>query len=212
MKINNAYKSPNFNDRKSAMVPSMIILHYTGRPTGMEAIKWLCNPEKQVSAHYVVEENGEILQLVAEDKRSWHAGISYWQGETDINSASIGIEIVNPGHEFGYRPFPLAQITAVITLCHAIMRRHNIGHVLAHSDVAPGRKIDPGPLFPWRQLAAEGVGQYPSPIEVPKDFNRTEALHALGYNPDTSPDVLWQAFKLHYPEKPDETLASLAAL
>lgn len=145
--------SPNFNER--ALPVSMLVLHYTGMPDAASAIDWLANPESKVSAHYVVTEDGAVVRMVEEGKRAWHAGKSYWRGITDINSASIGIEIVNPGHEWGYRPFPDAQIGALIPLVYDILARHSItrGNVVGHSDVAPGRKQDPGELFPWARLA-----------------------------------------------------------
>jgi N-acetylmuramoyl-L-alanine amidase len=145
--------SSNFDAR--ALPVSMVVLHYTGMIDGASAIARLADPEAKVSAHYVVAEDGQVVRMVDEDKRAWHAGRSWWRGTSDINSASIGIEIVNPGHEFGYRPFPEAQIEAVIELLAGIMERHGItrGNVVGHSDVAPARKEDPGELFPWYRLA-----------------------------------------------------------
>jgi len=145
--------SPNFNDR--ALPVSMVVLHYTGMRDAESAIERLIDPAAQVSAHYVVCEDGAILRLVDEDRRAWHAGSSYWRGITDVNSASVGIEIVNPGHEFGYRPFPEAQMSALIPLIGQIVRRHRIdrANVVGHSDVAPARKQDPGELFDWGRLA-----------------------------------------------------------
>lgn len=133
----------------------MLVLHYTGMPDAASAISWLANPESKVSAHYVVAEDGQIVRMVDEDKRAWHAGVSYWRGMTDINSASIGIEIVNPGHEWGYRPFTDDQMNALIPLVHEIIGRYSIsrGNVVGHSDIAPARKQDPGELFPWAKLA-----------------------------------------------------------
>ncbi|AXJ94238.1 MULTISPECIES: N-acetylmuramoyl-L-alanine amidase [unclassified Sphingomonas] len=145
--------SPNFDERTLPI--SMIVLHYTGMQDGAAALARLCDPEAKVSAHYLVEEDGRIFRLVDEDKRAWHAGRSHWRGLTDINSASVGIEIVNPGHEWGYRPFPEAQVDAVVRLVAAVKDRHAItrGNVVGHSDVAPLRKRDPGELFPWGRLA-----------------------------------------------------------
>jgi N-acetylmuramoyl-L-alanine amidase len=145
--------SPNFDAR--ALPVSMVVLHYTGMIDGASAIARLADPEAKVSAHYVVAEDGQVVRMVDEAHRAWHAGRSWWRGTSDINSASIGIEIVNPGHEFGYRPFPEAQIDAVIELLAGIMERHSItrGNVVGHSDVAPARKEDPGELFPWYRLA-----------------------------------------------------------
>ncbi len=145
--------SPNIDDRGAPV--SMIVLHYTGMPDGPSAIDWLANPESRVSAHYVVAEDGTVTHMVPEEKRAWHAGRSYWRGVRDINSASIGIEIVNPGHEFGYRPFPAEQIASVLQLVASIKERYGItrGNIVGHSDIAPTRKQDPGELFPWEQLA-----------------------------------------------------------
>lgn len=145
--------SPNFNDRDLPV--SMLVLHYTGMKSAAAAIGWLTNPESRVSSHYLVNEDGAVVRMVDEAKRAWHAGASYWRGIRDINSASIGIEIVNPGHEFGYRPFPADQIAALIRLCSDIVKRHVIepANVVGHSDIAPARKIDPGELFPWDKLA-----------------------------------------------------------
>lgn len=148
-----AAPSPNFNERKSPV--SMIVLHYTGMESGEAALGRLCDPVAEVSAHYLVEEDGRIFQLVDEDKRAWHAGRAHWRGIKDVNSASVGIEIVNPGHEHGYRNFPDVQMASVIPLVAAIKERHGItrGNVVGHSDVAPARKEDPGELFNWHSLA-----------------------------------------------------------
>lgn len=152
----------NFGDRAPHLPIDILLLHYTGMESAEAAINWLCVEESGVSCHYVVEENGKIWQLVPEEMRAWHAGKSNWQGESDTNSRSIGIEIVNPGHGFGYPDFPNVQIEAVIALSSDIIKRHNIPvrHVLAHSDVAPGRKSDPGEKFPWKQLFEAGVGAW----------------------------------------------------
>ncbi|MCB1579269.1 MAG: N-acetylmuramoyl-L-alanine amidase [Rhodospirillales bacterium] len=155
--ILNDYTSPNYNDRADDCAPSMIVIHYTGMKTAQAALQRLCNPEAEVSAHYVIDEDGTLYQLVDEDKRAWHAGVSEWEGCTDINSASIGIELVNPGHEFGYHPFPHEQMAALAKLCKDIMSRHEIKTVLGHEDVAPGRKQDPGELFDWFWLDQHGV-------------------------------------------------------
>lgn len=145
--------SPNFDER--TLPVSMIVLHYTGMQTAQAAIDRLRDPEAKVSAHYLIAEDGTILRMVAEGKRAWHAGKSRWRGIEDVNSASIGIEIVNPGHEFGYRPFLEEQIDALIPLVADITERHGItrGNVVGHSDIAPTRKQDPGELFPWNRLA-----------------------------------------------------------
>lgn len=163
------HPSPNHGDRKGRGVPDSILLHYTGVPSFEIALKQLCDPASEVSAHYLLRENGEIFQLVPEERRAWHAGRSYWAGERDMNSVSIGVEIANPGHDGGAPPYTGAQIEAVIALCRDIAARRNIvpQRVLGHSDVAPDRKLDPGERFPWAELAEAGVGHYvdPCPIE-----------------------------------------------
>jgi N-acetylmuramoyl-L-alanine amidase len=145
--------SPNFDERSLPI--TMIVLHYTGMQDGPSALARLRDPAAKVSAHYLIEEDGTVCRLVAEEMRAWHAGRSHWRGITDINSASIGIEIVNPGHEWGYRPFTEQQIDALIPLVAAIKDRHGItrGNIVGHSDIAPARKRDPGELFPWYRLA-----------------------------------------------------------
>ncbi len=167
--------SPNHGPRKCGPV-DLLILHYTGMDTADGALKWLCAPESQVSAHYFVFEDGRTVQMVAEDRRAWHAGQASWAGERDINSRSIGIEIANPGYlvrETGgpdaeLPPFPDAQISALIDLCRGLLARHRIPahRILAHSDVAPARKCDPGEHFPWARLAQAGIGHHvpPEPI------------------------------------------------
>ncbi len=158
--------SPNHGERLKPL--DALVLHYTGMPTGEAALDLLCSLAAQVSCHYLVWEDGRVWQLVPEARRAWHAGKSFWAGETDMNSRSIGVEIVNPGHDGGLPPFPDAQIDAVIALCRDICGRRNIKpeRVLAHSDIAPARKTDPGEVFPWRRLHKAGVGQWiaPSPI------------------------------------------------
>ncbi|MBV8790991.1 MAG: N-acetylmuramoyl-L-alanine amidase [Pseudolabrys sp.] len=174
--------SPNVDERKDGAPPDMILLHYTGMQSGDAALDRLTSADSKVSSHYVVFEDGRIVQCVPEHLRAWHAGVSHWAGETDINSKSIGIEIVNPGHEFGYPPFPLRQIAAVISLCRSILtRRREIAtdRVLAHSDVAPSRKQDPGEKFPWELLSESNVGHWvrPAPLGLeghgfkPGDWN-----------------------------------------
>jgi N-acetylmuramoyl-L-alanine amidase len=151
--IHREAQSPNWNER---LLPvSMIVLHYTGMRTGAEALERMCDPQAQVSAHYMIDEDGTVTRLVPEDKRAWHAGKSYWRGITDVNSASVGIELVNPGHEWGYRPFTDAQMEALVPLLAAIIARHGIdlANVVGHSDIAPARKDDPGELFEWETLA-----------------------------------------------------------
>ncbi len=159
--------SPNFGERRGDAGIDMIVLHYTGCPSAEAALLWMCSPDSQVSAHYLVDEDGEIVQLVDEAARAWHAGAAFWAGETDVNSRSVGIEIQNPGHlECPPPPYPDAQMEAVIALCRDIMARHGISplRVVGHSDVAPERKADPGEHFPWRRLAEEGLAFTVEPV------------------------------------------------
>jgi N-acetylmuramoyl-L-alanine amidase len=152
--------SPNFNERVGVDGPDILLMHYTGMQSCEAAVQRLTDPAARVSSHYTIDEDGTVYVHVDESLRAWHAGVSHWRGATDINSRSIGIEIVNPGHEFGYRAFPGVQIDAVIELSKGILSRHRIPprNVIAHSDIAPGRKEDPGELFPWPRLAGEGIG------------------------------------------------------
>ena len=170
--------SPNHGERKGAAAPDSIVLHYTGLRTddeaawradpGGEAIRWLCNPASEVSCHYVIEEDGRIVQLAPEARRAWHAGRSWWRGCADMNSCSIGVEIVNLGHGGGLPLFPQAQIDAVIALCRDVCARWSIlpERVLGHSDIAPERKLDPGERFPWDELARAGVGHWVAPSQA----------------------------------------------
>jgi N-acetylmuramoyl-L-alanine amidase len=155
--------SPNFGSRDNHAV-SLLVLHYTGMKTGAAAISRLCEEAAKVSAHYVVEEDGNITQLVDEQYNAWHAGVSFWRGHQNVNNISVGVEIVNPGHEWGYRPFPTIQMHAVAELCGGIVTRHRIAarNVVAHSDIAPERKEDPGELFDWPFLAQKGIGLWPA--------------------------------------------------
>lgn len=151
----------------------MLVIHYTGMRTAEEALDRMCDPDAKVSAHYCIDEDGAIIRLVPEDQRAWHAGVASWRGHSNINERSIGIELVNPGHEFGYRPFPEAQITALILLTSGILRRHEIPqrNIVGHSDIAPSRKQDPGELFDWQRLAQAGIGLWPEPRPAnPVDF------------------------------------------
>jgi N-acetylmuramoyl-L-alanine amidase len=174
--VKNVVPSPNHDARASRV--DILLLHYTGMQTAEEALARLTDREAGVSCHYFVHEDGRIDQLVREARRAWHAGASSWKGATDINARSIGIEIVNPGHEYGYRDFPDLQIDALIKLCRDIVARHPIRRerVLAHSDVAPARKKDPGERFPWDRLAAAGVGLWaaPSPIDGGRTFSAND--------------------------------------
>jgi N-acetylmuramoyl-L-alanine amidase len=230
--------SANFGERNQGRVPDMILLHYTGMPDVQGAIAQLCTAGTDVSAHYIVLEDGRIVQCVPEAKRAWHAGVASWAGEEDINSCSIGIEIVNRGHDWGYPEFPLRQIAAVIALCRGIMLRRNVPsqRVLAHSDVAPSRKKDPGEKFPWHSLANSGVGHWvqPAPIVRSEGFRLgaisdevrglQRALAHYGYGLsitgkyDTTTVEVVTAFQRHFrPAKVDgvadhSTLVTLQAL
>jgi N-acetylmuramoyl-L-alanine amidase len=227
--------SPNFDARTGP--PDMIVLHYTGMPTGAAALARLRDPAAKVSAHYLVEEDGAVFALVPEERRAWHAGKSFWRGERDINARSIGVEIVNPGHEFGYRPFPETQIAAVIELLADVRSRWSIEdeQLLGHSDVAPERKEDPGELFPWRRLAEAGQGLWVEPAAAPGAplaegddgagvFAFQSGLSRLGYDCapsgqyDAATATIVRAFQRHWrQERVDgvadgETRARLIAL
>ena len=220
--------SPNFNDRPADKPVSILLLHYTGMESAAAALDRLCDPAARVSAHYTVDEDGTIYSHVPEEKRAWHAGVSHWAGETDINGISIGIEMVNPGHEFGYRPFPDAQIDVVAALCLDILARHPIPphRVLGHSDVAPGRRQDPGELFPWQSFAKMGIGIWPDAALAPADVDATLAaqdLRRFGYDCPAAADAprhadVVSAFQRHYrPTRIDgrvdaETAARIHAL
>jgi N-acetylmuramoyl-L-alanine amidase len=178
--------SPNFDER--TLPVTMIVLHYTGMQDAESALVRMTDPEAKVSAHYCVCEDGEVLRLVDEEKRAWHAGRSYWRGISDVNSASVGIEIVNPGHEFGYRPFPEAQIDRLIPLIADVKERHDVprANVVGHSDVAPARKQDPGELFDWGRLGKLGLA-LPRPVKNLVDPLWTDsgfllALERFGYD------------------------------
>ena len=202
--------SPNFDQRTAGSAIDMLILHYTGMKSAAEALDRMCDPAVKVSAHYTIDEDGTVWRLVDESARAWHAGLSSWRGRSDINAASIGIEFVNPGHEFGYRPFPEPQMAAFEELARAILARHPIParHVLGHSDVAPLRKQDPGELFDWPRLAQAGIGLWP-------DFGKTTdepasiaalqaALQRIGYACPVSGELddetraVITAFQRHY--------------
>lgn len=202
MKIEN-FPSPNFDDR-GGVKPSLIILHYTGMETGVQALDRLTDPASKVSAHYTIDEDGSVYIHVDEEKRAWHAGFSSWNGETDINAHSIGIEIVNPGHEWGYRPFTGAQMKTLVPLAREIMQRYDIEpeSVLGHSDVAPSRKQDPGEYFPWKDLASQGIGVWPdaSDEDTVKSagINIERALHDYGYDSRVKLRDKLTAFQRHF--------------
>ena len=227
--------SPNFDTRTAP--PSLLVLHYTGMRTGQEALDRLRDPEAKVSSHYLVEEDGRVFRLVAEERRAWHAGVSYWRGRSNVHGESIGIEIVNPGHEWGYRAFPDVQIASVIALVADIRTRWDIDDrdIIGHSDIAPDRKDDPGELFPWKRLAEAGHGiwaEWPpapgAPIGEGEEGAAVFALQAgltrLGFDLppsgrfDAATTVAVRAFQRHWrPERVDgiadgETRARLIAL
>jgi N-acetylmuramoyl-L-alanine amidase len=164
--------SPNFENRPPSISVNLLLFHYTGMKSASEAIARLCNPNSKVSAHYLIDEVGNIFSLVAENKRAWHAGVASWNDDVDINNISVGVEIANPGHEFGYSRYPERQMIAVETLSIDIIERHSIraARVLAHSDVSPSRKCDPGELFDWERLAAAGIGIWPKMSPISVDF------------------------------------------
>ncbi len=183
--VNKVRPSPNHGKRRGYSAPDCIILHYTGMVDGPSALDRLCEPASEVSCHYVVDEDGTVTQLVPEALRAHHAGRSFWAGESDLNSASIGIEIVNGGHDFGLPPFPEAQIASVIALCRDVAGRYAVSpqRILAHSDIAPSRKQDPGERFPWQVLAEAGIGLWVSPgegfVEALAPGNSGDAVAAL---------------------------------
>ena len=207
--------SPNCDDRPAGQIIDMLVLHYTDMASAEVSLARLCDPVAQVSSHYLIDEDGTIYALVPEEKRAWHAGVSYWRGETAINARSIGIELQNPGHSLGYRPFPEAQIAALIELVQGIQGRHPIParNIVGHSDVAPDRKIDPGELFPWKRLAGAGIGIWPSLVR--KGGEALPGLLAeIGYDPKAARAV--EAFQRHFrPARidnlADAETASLAA-
>jgi N-acetylmuramoyl-L-alanine amidase len=161
--------SPNFDSRTAP--PDMVLVHYTGMPTGEEALARLRDPAAKVSAHYLIEQDGRAFVLVPEERRAWHAGVSFWRGERNLNGASIGIELVNPGDDGGRHPFPDAQIVTLLELLGGIRDRWTVpnARIVGHSDVAPDRKADPGELFPWKRLAEAGFGLWAEPPAAPGD-------------------------------------------
>ncbi len=206
--------SPNFDVRPGRI--DCLVFHYTGMQTASAALARLCDPARKVSSHYLVEEDGTVYALVPEEQRAWHAGISYWRGIENLNDGSIGIEIVNPGHEWGYRAFPRRQMQALIELCENILARHEIPdqNIVGHSDIAPNRKQDPGELFDWRLLAAEGIGLWTD--ESAEDGNLKEDLAAIGYDVRLPAADIILAFQRRFlphnlTGRPDEVTARRAA-
>ena len=208
--------SPNFNDRTAGEI-KYLILHYTGMATGEVALQRLCDERSKVSAHYLIEEDGRVFTLVPEAERAWHAGVATWEGDHDINGLSLGIELVNPGHDApgykgNYRSFPEAQMAALLTLCKDILSRHKIApwHILGHSDIAPDRKCDPGELFDWQFLASEAIGFWPDKaMEIPvgasvdiKLFQQGLADYGYGIDitgqADPQTQAVIRAFQRHF--------------
>ena len=188
--------SPNFDSREGHAV-DMLVLHYTGMMNASAACARLCDAASRVSAHYLVDEDGAVCRLVEEEHRAWHAGISYWRGNSNINQRSIGIEMVNPGHEFGYRPYTGAQLHSVKNLCADILARHAIAarNIVGHSDIAPTRKEDPGELFPWKSFAEHHIGLWP--VGEGAGAAGAEALSAYGYDITDMPKAI-TAFQRHF--------------
>jgi N-acetylmuramoyl-L-alanine amidase len=193
--------SPNHGPRPAGTPVDMLILHYTGMQDAAAALDRLCDPAAEVSCHWLIEEDGTLWRLVDESRRAWHAGRGFWAGATDINSRSIGIELVNPGHAFGYRPFPAVQMVSLARLARGILARHPIppARVLGHSDVAPTRKQDPGELFDWAWLAEEGVGFWPDPDLPAPEIDPWDGLARIGYAVGQDPEpAIVTAFQRHY--------------
>ena len=217
------FSSPNFNDRPKDIVPNILVIHYTGMQSLDQALQRLMSSNSQVSAHYLISRKGEIFKLVSEEKRAWHAGVSYWRGETDINSYSIGIELENPGHEFGYSKFPKSQMSVLTELCVELINKYSISpeNIVGHSDIAPRRKKDPGELFDWKSLAKKGVGLWPEPILNKITLESFEkSLNDFGYEIVDLRSTI-TAFQRHYlPDKvsgisdatTQKTLATLLSL
>jgi len=197
------HPSPNFGHRAPGTVIDMLVIHYTGMQSTEISLANMCDPDVEVSAHYLIDEGGAVHRLVAEENRAWHAGVSSWHGETDTNSRSIGVELQNPGHDWGYVPFQKAQMDVLEELAAGILSRHAISPrmVLAHSDVAPGRKQDPGHLFDWRGLAQAGIGYWPEacPSAPPDDKAAIrDTLNRIGYDPTASLKDVIEASQRHY--------------
>jgi len=198
--------SPNFDHRPAGAAGDdgavdMLVLHYTGMKDAQAALARLCDPVAKVSAHYVIDEEGTVFALVDESRRAWHAGAASWRGQGDVNGRSLGIELVNPGHEFGYRDFAEAQMAVLEDLARDILARHAIAprNVVGHSDVAPRRKRDPGELFDWARLAAEGIGLWPTASEprVAEEGEVSALLADFGYETDGLEETL-RAFQRHF--------------
>lgn len=215
------HPSPNYSERPEENNVDMVILHYTGMETSYDALSRLCNRQAKVSAHYLINETGVIFGLVEERKSAWHAGKSYWRGATDINARSVGIELSNPGHDFGYRPFPEQQMAALEKLLSLIIVKHKIStnRIVGHSDVAPNRKMDPGELFDWQRLALAGLSIWPEQNRDPAPLEQIpRLLSEIGYDPGVPMSATITAFQRrflphHITGRADEkTRATVAAV
>lgn len=202
--------SPHHDERRGGARPGFLILHYTGTSTARAAadvyLGRVADPGGRVSPHYMIDTDGSVTQFVSESRRAWHAGVSYWRGLEDLNSLSIGIEIVNEGETGGYPPFLPAQMNSLIPLCRDILQRHDVPpeNILGHSDIAPMRRLDPGPALDWAGLAAAGVGLWPAPGSQDRDrapqvwADMASRLRAYGYDPKADFDTALRAFRSHF--------------
>ena len=199
--------SPNYNNRPSKCPIDTLVIHYTGMGDFQSALTRLCDPNAEVSAHYLINENGQVYNLVCESKRAWHAGVSFWRGRSNINDCSIGIELVNPGHDFGYRPFSKSQMISLTSLCKAIMLRHPIEkrNVVGHSDIAPRRKQDPGEKFCWKRLADNGIGLWPliQKNKIKENVDEENLFSRIGYEVDDITATVIAFQRRFRPEKVD---------
>lgn len=218
------HPSPNHDARPEGAPIDLLVLHYTGMKTAAEALARLCDPAARVSAHYTIDRDGTVYRHVPEERRAWHAGESFWAGAKNVNGRAIGIELVNPGHEFGYEAFPETQIESLIDLASAILKRHPIApaRVVGHSDVAPARKQDPGERFPWAQLADFGIGLWPAwsarALTLPVEIALAEIGYGVSPHVDIPLETVVTAFQRHFAPKTitgnadPETLRRLAAV
>lgn len=196
------YSSSNYDERALGSEINILLFHYTGMENCKLALEKLCDEKSKVGAHYVVDEDGEIYSLIPENKRAWHAGAGFWAGQSDINSCSIGIEIVNGGHDYNLPDFEPKQMQAVVQFSLDINSRHNIKYFLGHSDIAPERKTDPGEKFDWQALAEKGLGLWVAAPKPDENYQTVETVRAklvnLGYNPNIKTEILLKAFQRHW--------------
>nr|HIL74870.1 N-acetylmuramoyl-L-alanine amidase [Rhodospirillales bacterium] len=199
-----SFPSPNYNDRPPGTEIDILVFHYTGMPKPAQALERMCDPDVKVSAHYLIDKDGQLFQLISEEKRAWHAGISSWRNNYNINDRSIGIELANPGHEFGYQKFPTRQIDTLIEIAKDIIKRHPVParNIIGHSDIAPARKKDPGEFFDWHKLALKGIGYWPESLKT-ENINQINAsnfklaLQKYGYDTTDLPATIL-AFQRHF--------------